>query len=171
MFYYGLQLSFIFLSGYWLWKLIHIFYFCDYVTIIPLILLYHAAAAKSIQSCPAMCDPIDGSPPGSPSLGFSRQEHWSGLPFPSPGGSSPPKPGSPALQADSLPLSHQGSHGDMYGRIIHVNNYLKCKWIKCSNQKTKTSWVDENMCMYAFPFITSLYLTLQIVCNYFILLG
>ena len=28
--------------------------------------------------------PIDGSPPGFPSLGFSRQEHWSGLPFPSP---------------------------------------------------------------------------------------
>ena len=27
---------------------------------------------------------IDGSPPGSQSLGFSRQEHWSGLPFPSP---------------------------------------------------------------------------------------
>ena len=39
-----------------------------------------AAAAKSLQSC----DPIDSSPPGSPSLGFSRQEHWSGLPFPSP---------------------------------------------------------------------------------------
>ena len=43
-----------------------------------------AAAAKSFQSCPTLCDPIDGSPPGSPSLGFSRQEHWSGLPFPSP---------------------------------------------------------------------------------------
>ena len=43
-----------------------------------------AAAAKSLQSCPTLCDPIDGSPPGSPSLGFSRQEHWSGLPFPSP---------------------------------------------------------------------------------------
>ena len=41
-------------------------------------------AAKSLQSCPTLCDPIDGSPPGSPSLGFSRQEHWSGLPFPSP---------------------------------------------------------------------------------------
>ena len=40
-----------------------------------------AAAAKSLQSCPTLCDPIDGSPP---SLGFSRQEHWSGLPFPSP---------------------------------------------------------------------------------------
>ena len=43
-----------------------------------------AAAAKSLQSCPTLGDPIDGSPPGSPSLGFSRQEHWSGLPFPSP---------------------------------------------------------------------------------------
>ena len=35
------------------------------------------AAAKSLQSCPTLCDPIDGSPPGPPSLGFSRQEHWS----------------------------------------------------------------------------------------------
>ena len=43
-----------------------------------------AAAAKSLQLCPTLCDPIDGSPPGSPILGFSRQEHWSGLPFPSP---------------------------------------------------------------------------------------
>ena len=43
-----------------------------------------AAAAKSLQSCPTLCDPIDGSPPGSPSLRFFRQEHWSGLPFPSP---------------------------------------------------------------------------------------
>ena len=42
------------------------------------------AAAKSLQSCPTLCNPIDGSPPGSPSLGFSRQEHWSRLPFPSP---------------------------------------------------------------------------------------
>ena len=43
-----------------------------------------AAAAESLQSCLTLCDPIDGSPPGSPSLGFSRREHWSGLPFPSP---------------------------------------------------------------------------------------
>ena len=43
---------------------------------------YNAAAAKSLQLCPTLCDPMDGSPPGS--LGFSRQEHWSGLPFPSP---------------------------------------------------------------------------------------
>ena len=43
-----------------------------------------AAAAKSLQSCPTLCDPIDGSYQAPPSLGFSRQEHWSGLPFPSP---------------------------------------------------------------------------------------
>ena len=43
-----------------------------------------AAAAKSLQSCPTLCDPIDSSPSGSPSLGFSRQEYWSGLPLPSP---------------------------------------------------------------------------------------
>ena len=43
-----------------------------------------AAAAKSFQLSLTLCDPIDSSPPGSPSLGFSRQEYWSGLPFPSP---------------------------------------------------------------------------------------
>ena len=91
-----------------------------------------AATAKSLQSCPTLCDPRDGSPPGSPvpgilqartlewvaiafsnawkwkgkvkslsrvrpsatpwtvthqappSMGFSRQEHWSGVPLPSP---------------------------------------------------------------------------------------
>ena len=43
-----------------------------------------AAAVKLLQLCPTLCDPIDGSPPGSPIPGFSRQEHWSGLPFPSP---------------------------------------------------------------------------------------
>ena len=40
-----------------------------------------AAAAKSLQSCPTLCDPRDQA---APSLGFSKQEHWSGLPFPSP---------------------------------------------------------------------------------------
>ena len=43
-----------------------------------------AAAAKSLQLYPTLCDPIDGSPPGPPSLGFSRQDQWRGLPFPFP---------------------------------------------------------------------------------------
>ena len=41
-------------------------------------------SAKSLQLCPTLCDPIDSSPPGSLSLGFSRQEYWTGVPFPSP---------------------------------------------------------------------------------------
>ena len=46
-----------------------------------------------------------------PSMGFSRQEYWSGLPFPSPGDLPDPefKPGSPALQADSLPPEPSGN--------------------------------------------------------------
>ena len=48
------------------------------------------------------------------SMGFSRQEYWSGLPCPSPrhlpdSGIEPVSPVAPALQADSLPLSYQGS--------------------------------------------------------------
>ena len=46
-----------------------------------------------------------------PSMEFSKQEYWSGLQFPPPGDLPNPgiEPESPALQADSLPLSHQGS--------------------------------------------------------------
>ena len=45
-----------------------------------------------------------------PSMGFSRQECWSGLPFPSLGDLPNPgiKPGSPALQADALPSEPPG---------------------------------------------------------------
>ena len=45
------------------------------------------------------------------SMGFARQEHWSGLPFPSPGDLPDPGvyPESPAWPVDSLPGSHVGS--------------------------------------------------------------
>ena len=45
-----------------------------------------------------------------PSMGVSRQEYWSGLPFPSSGDLPDPgiKPGPPTLQADSLPYEPQG---------------------------------------------------------------
>ena len=58
-------------------------------------------------------------------LELSRQEYWSGLPCPAPGdlpapGIKPPSPGAPALQADSLPLSHWGSPG--------IGNFREFKW-------------------------------------------
>ena len=45
---------------------------------------YQAAAAKSLQSCPTLCDPIDGSPPGSPIPGILQARTLEWLPFPSP---------------------------------------------------------------------------------------
>ena len=56
------------------------------------------------QSCLTLCNPVDSSLPGSTVHGFSRQEYWSGLPFPSPGDLPNPgiEPGSPALQTDAL---------------------------------------------------------------------
>ena len=63
------------------------------------------------QLCPSLCDPVDCSPPGSSSMEFSRQEYWSGLPWPSPGYLPDPgiEPGSPALQAGSLPSEPPGN--------------------------------------------------------------
>ena len=49
-----------------------------------LIRRYAAAAAKSLRSCLTLCDPTHGSHQAPLSLGSSRQEYWSGLPFPSP---------------------------------------------------------------------------------------
>ena len=42
-----------------------------------------AAAAKSLQSCPTLCDPRDGSPPGSPILGIlqARTLEWVAISF------------------------------------------------------------------------------------------
>ena len=53
------------------------------------------------------------------SMGFSRQEYWSGLPFPSPGDLPNPEiePGSPASQADSLPTELQGKPGHHWIKI------------------------------------------------------
>ena len=52
------------------------------------------------QSCLTLCDPMDCVDYQAPlSMGFSRQQYWSGLPFPSPGDLSNPgiEPRSPAL--------------------------------------------------------------------------
>ena len=48
-------------------------------------------------------------------MGFSKQEYWSGLPFPFPGDLSDPgiKPGSPALQADALLSEPQGNETEV----------------------------------------------------------
>ena len=62
--------------------------------------------AKSPHSCLTLCDPVD------PSMRFSRQEYWSGLPFPPPG--DLPRPG-------IEPLSHVSCTG---GRVLRCHRHL-----------------------------------------------
>ena len=73
-----------------------------------------ATAAKSLQSCP-----MDSSPPGSPVPGFSRQEHWSGLPFPSPMRESEVAESGPTL-SDPIDGSPPGFfvHGIFQARVL-----------------------------------------------------
>ena len=73
---------------------------------------FHACMrAKSLQSCPRLATPWTVARQVPWSMGFSRQEYGSGLPFPSQRnlpdpGIKPDSPVTPALPADSLPLSH-----------------------------------------------------------------
>ena len=64
---------------------------------------------ESAQSGPTLCNPWTVARQGLQSMGFSRQEYWNGLPFPSLGDLPIPgiEPGSPALQVDSLPSEPQ----------------------------------------------------------------
>ena len=47
-------------------------------------MLHGTAESEVAQSCPTLCDPWTVAHQAPPSMGFSRQEYWSGLPFPSP---------------------------------------------------------------------------------------
>ena len=69
------------------------------------------ALKVTMKSCPTLCNPMDSSlHQAPPSMGFSRQEYWSGLPFPSPGNLPNPgiKPRSLTLQTDALPSEPPG---------------------------------------------------------------
>ena len=87
-------------------------------------------------------------------MGFSRQEYWSGLSFPSQGDLPNPgiKPASPALAGDSLPLSYLGSLQERVRRWLFMNLWtvvlektlessLDCKEIKPVNPKGNQPWI------------------------------
>ena len=63
------------------------------------------------------------------SVGFSRQEYWSGLPFPPPGdlpdpGIEPISPEVPVLEADSLPVSHQGMQSQYLSIYLSTHTHI-----------------------------------------------
>ena len=65
---------------------------------------------KSLSHVQLFATPWTVAYQAPPSVGFSKQEYWSGLPFPSAGDLPNPRmePGSPALQADALPSESPG---------------------------------------------------------------
>ena len=86
---------------------------------VPVLLRQPVCAVEVLvtQSCPPLCDPIECSPPGSSVHGILWQEHWRGLPFPSPRDlpNSGIEPRSPALSVDSLPSESPGQSLSTYG--------------------------------------------------------
>ena len=88
------------------------------------ILPMHACMLSCFSHVPLFATPWTVACKAPLSMGFSRQEYWSGLPYPLPG--DPPdsrielsSPETPALQADSLLLSHPGSPF-IVNRGIHI---------------------------------------------------
>ena len=73
------------------------------------------------------CNPWTVARQAPLSMGFSRQEYWSGLPFPSPG--DPPDPGteagSPALQAESLPTELNTYSFHSQAKQIQLEDFLR----------------------------------------------
>ena len=74
------------------------------------LLLVHLSEVKSLSHIRLFATPWTVAHQAPLSMGFSRQEYWSGLPFPSPGDLPNPgiEPRSPTLQADSLPSEPPG---------------------------------------------------------------
>ena len=75
-----------------------------------------------------------------PSLGFSRQEYWSGLPFPSPGDLPNPgiEPGSPSLQADALPSEPPGkltSPTSLVAQTVKCLPTIQETWVRSLGQE------------------------------------
>ena len=77
-----------------------------------------ATAAKSLQSCPTLCDPIDGSLPGSPVPGILQARTLDGLPFPSPMHESEKWKGSHSVVSDS-----SRPHGLQPTRLLHPRDF------------------------------------------------
>ena len=90
----------------------------------------------------------------APSMGFSRQEYWSGLPLPSPEDPLDPgiEPGSPALQADAL-----------YGFLLDwsLDHYVVCFLISCNILYFKVFFFSDmriaTPAFFCFPFAWNIF--------------
>ena len=87
------------------------------------------------QSCPTLATPWTTAHQAPLSMRFSRQEYWSGLPFPSPGDLPNPgiEPGSPTLQADALTSELLGKQECPNHRIIALISHASKVMLKILN--------------------------------------
>ena len=116
--------------------------------------MHAAATAKSLQSCPTLCNPIDGSPPGSLSPGLSRQEHWSGLPFPSPVHGSEKWKWSRSVVSDS-----SRPHGLQPTRLLHPRDFPgKSTGVGCHCMHSQSSDMKISLWVTLYFMETSLLL-------------
>ena len=122
-----------------------------------------------IQSCPILCKTTNLPNQAPLSMGFSRQEYWSGLPFLSPGDlpDSGIKLRSPKLQVNSLPSEPPGKPKNtgvgslslLQGNFLtQESNWglLHCSWVLYHlNHHGSPSWIYlipyPNMCAYKWP--------------------
>ena len=107
---------------------------------------HHVCVCVCAQSCPILCNPMDCSSQAPLSMGFPRQEYWSGLPFPSPGhlpdpGIEPASPMSAALVGGcfttepmwkrvwSWPLTRSRRNVIFYGVVLLILGECCCLWL------------------------------------------
>ena len=91
-------------------------------------MLKSESESEVTQSCPTLCDPWIVARQAPLSMGFSRQEHWSRLPFPSSGDLLDPgiEPWSPALKAVSLSSEPPGKPNTYIRRSLQEFRDKKC---------------------------------------------
>ena len=118
-------------------------------------LLSHQNKVKWLRRAQLFVTPWTVAYQAPPSMGFSRQEYWSEVPFPSPGNLPSPgnEPGSPALQADALPSEPPGKP--------LVRTVLRCNMDK-NQGKLAPTWNRRKKsffpCFFAFqPILKKVY--------------
>ena len=101
---------------------------------------------QSLSRVQLLVTPWTAAYQAPPSMGFSRQECWSGLPFPSPLPDPGIEPRSPALQADALPSEPPGKPRQEYWRLANagchtlLEHYISC----CPSHQFLSTWCCQN---------------------------
>ena len=120
---------------------------------------FDSAAVKSLQSCPTPCDPIDGSPPGSPIPGIlqARTLEWVAIAFSS--GSSQPRDQTQVSHIAGRCFYHLNHQGSPLIKILPTDTQILCAldyfpWRESYNFNKK-KWFNFQPVLYKYEAITS----------------